>query len=144
MYMLDPDNGRRRRHIARDKALKHLRRGSREATRRLRYREGVARGIAHHLASAPDATLDRPDDVTLARKVESAIYRDRSIPKGQLNVNAERGIVYLRGQLSTVEQIDRVLDHARTVMGVQAVRSLLHTAETEPPTRNQAPSGRTA
>src|SRR3954464_9929170 len=37
------------------------------------------------------------DDTTLARKVETEIFRDDSVPKGDTNINSEFGVVFLRG-----------------------------------------------
>ena len=55
-----------------------------------------------HLNEADKA---QPDDVTLARKVETEIFRDADVPKGQINVNAENGVVVLRGEVEEPELI---------------------------------------
>jgi osmotically-inducible protein OsmY len=68
------------------------------------------------------------DDATLAHKVESVLFRDPHVPKGRININAEHGVVVLRGE---VEQPNELRDIERTVKdidGVQGVRSLLHVA----------------
>ncbi len=49
----------------------------------------------------------QPDDVTLARKVESEIFRDADVPKGQINVNAENGVIVLRGEVEEPESDSR-------------------------------------
>ena len=76
------------------------------------------------------------DDVTLARKVESELFRDADAPKGKVSVNAENGVIYLRGELESQEQIERLAEAARQVEGVQSVKNLLHTPGTPAP---QAP-----
>src|SRR5436190_20571907 len=43
-YLLDPENGKRRRHVARDRLASFGRRGVREAERKSRYASGVAKG----------------------------------------------------------------------------------------------------
>src|SRR4051794_9255148 len=43
------------------------------------------------------------DDVALARKVETVIFRDPEIPKGKIDVNAAAGKVWLRGEAKTPE-----------------------------------------
>lgn len=68
----------------------------------------------------------QPDDVTLAHKVESEIFRASDVPKGQINVNAELGVVYLRGEVAEQTLIDDLIDRARDVDGVNRVESLLH------------------
>src|SRR5690242_18457384 len=45
------------------------------------------------------------DDVAVARKVETVIFRDDSIPKGKIDVNAADGVVWLRGEAKTPEMI---------------------------------------
>ena len=69
----------------------------------------------------------QPDDVTLARQVESEIFGDADVPKGQINVNAEEGKVVLRGEVESAEMIDELVSKARKVQGVQEVENLLHT-----------------
>jgi osmotically-inducible protein OsmY len=75
------------------------------------------------------------DDVTLARKVETELFRDPDVPKGQIDVNAEGGVVYLRGEVRTPELIDDLLERARSVHGVREVESLLRLPGTEPQVR---------
>jgi osmotically-inducible protein OsmY len=127
-YLLDPAAGSRRRHLARDKALSRARRGSRDAVRRAKYMEGVAEGVAHRAAQAVHPVHhEPPDDVTLSRKVESIAFREAGTPKGHVSVNAEGGVVFLRGQLDTPDQIDALVSAASTVDGVKEVKNLLHT-----------------
>lgn len=127
-YLLDPGAGRRRRHLTRDKALSRMRRGSHDAVRHARYMEGVAEGVAHRAAQAVHPVQhDQPDDVTLSQKVESIAFREAGTPKGHVSVNAEHGVVFLRGQLDTSEQIDALVSAAGAVDGVKEVKNLLHT-----------------
>ena len=69
----------------------------------------------------------QPDDVTLARQVESEIFGNADLPKSQINVNAEEGKVVLRGEVESVELIEELVSKARKVQGVQEVENLLHT-----------------
>jgi osmotically-inducible protein OsmY len=73
------------------------------------------------------------DDNTLAQKVKSEIFRDDSLPKGDINVNSEFGVVFLRGQVESDEQISKLETATREVDGVKDVRTLLHTAGTPTP-----------
>jgi osmotically-inducible protein OsmY len=104
---------------------------------------GAARGAAGRVTGAAGGTDgaalgtdpigDRPDDVTLARKVESEIFRSDDVPKGQINVNAELGVVYLRGEVPEQSLIDDLVARAREVDGVTRVESLLHLPGQEAP-----------
>jgi osmotically-inducible protein OsmY len=125
MYFLDPSQGRRRRHMSRDRALKLVRRTRREAAHKARYAEGVAEGRLHEV-TGDGMSRPQPDDITLARKVESEIFRDADAPKGSVNVNAEHGIVYLRGQAGSREWMERLITATEGVEGVKDVKNMLH------------------
>jgi osmotically-inducible protein OsmY len=68
------------------------------------------------------------DDVTLARKVESEIFRPADVPKGAISVNVNDGVVELRGEIADQKQIEELGTAAGKVDGVKDVRNLLHTA----------------
>jgi osmotically-inducible protein OsmY len=75
----------------------------------------------------------QPDDVTLAHKVESIIFRDANVPKGQISINAEDGVVWLRGEVPDQEMLDALVERTREVGGVRRVESLLHLPGQEAP-----------
>jgi len=66
------------------------------------------------------------DDTTLTHKVESEIFRDAEVPKGQINVNAQEGVVQLRGEVPTEDMLDDLVEKTRSVEGVRDVENLLH------------------
>jgi osmotically-inducible protein OsmY len=131
-YFFDPESGRRRRKVTLDRLAGIARRHGRRLGR------GAASGAyglkqkATHLKEEPKP---QPDDVTLARKVETEIFRDAEVPKGKINVNAENGKVVLRGEADSPEMIDELVGKARGIQGVQDVESLLHTPGESAPTR---------
>jgi hypothetical protein len=136
-FFLDPHNGKRRRHEARDRGGAFFRRRSRELGQKARYAQGVAEGVPHRVAAtASGKQAAEFDDVTLANKVESEIFRAPDAPKGKVDVNAENGVVYLRGQLERAEQIDDLVQAAEKVGGVKEVKSLLHLPDTPAPTKD--------
>ena len=132
-YFLDPKAGRRRRHMARDRALSRLRQGERRAIVRTRRAESHAIGVARRALNARRRAEEPPDDLTLAQKVESQLFRRADVPKGQVSVNAEEGVVFLRGVLERQEDIDRMGEEARRIAGVCAVENLVHTPGTPAP-----------
>src|ERR671935_1151782 len=73
------------------------------------------------------------DDATLARKVETEIFRDADAPKGQVDVNVQDGVVQLRGEVRNPEQLNDLVEKARRVQGVRDVESLLHLPGTPAP-----------
>jgi BON domain-containing protein len=76
------------------------------------------------------------NDPGLAAKVESEIFRDDDAPKGSVNVNSENGVIYLRGEVGTQEQIDSLGSAARKVSGVKEVKNLLHLPGDQAETKN--------
>jgi osmotically-inducible protein OsmY len=87
---------------------------------------GRAKGAVQSAAAAATGGRDY-DDVTLARKVETELFRPADVPKGAISVNVNDGVVELRGELPDQAQIDELGDTARKVSGVKDVRNLLHT-----------------
>jgi BON domain-containing protein len=132
-YFLDPGAGRRRRHIARDRVLSRMRRGERRIVVRARRAESHAVGVARRTINARRPQHEPLDDVTLAHKVESQLYRGGGAPKGRVNVNAEEGVVFLRGTMEREEDILRLGAAARRIAGVQDVENLLHAPGTPAP-----------
>jgi osmotically-inducible protein OsmY len=72
------------------------------------------------------------DDVSLARKVETYIFRPHDAPKGDVSVDVEAGVVYLRG-VADQPWRDRFGTGARQVPGVKGVKNLLHAPGTPTP-----------
>ena len=78
----------------------------------------------------------RYDDATLKDKVESELFRDEHEVKGSISVNAQKGVVQLRGELPSQDLIDALVDRTRQIHGVREVESLLHLPGTEAPMHN--------
>jgi osmotically-inducible protein OsmY len=123
-YFFDPENGRRRRKVTVDRLRALVRRRGKQLIKASAARANAVGKQATHLREEPKP---QPDDVTLARKVETEIFREADVPKGKINVNAENGKVVLRGEVDSPELIDDLVAKARKVQGVQEVESLLHT-----------------
>ena len=125
-YFFDPRLGRGRRALARDRLLARGRRALRRGERAQRYATATAYGKTQALLHRREAPKPPPDDVTLAHKVETIIFRDADVPKGQININAEDGVVTLRGQVPDQAMLERLVARTRDVAGVRRVESLLH------------------
>jgi osmotically-inducible protein OsmY len=125
-YFFDPNSGRRRRAMARDRTVGFFRRRARAASR-----AGAAAG-AHAYGVKQKATHLREepkdfDDQTLKAKVETELFRPADAPKGSVNVNVENGVVYLRGEVERPEIVSDLEAKVRKVQGVRDVENLLHT-----------------
>ena len=77
--------------------------------------------------------IDDVDDVTLARKVETEIFRAADAPKGDVSVDVQRGIAHLRGEVAEEQWITRLGEAAGKVDGVKGVENLLHRPGTPAP-----------
>jgi len=131
-YFFDPQSGKRRRKMTLDRVAGLFRRGGKRAERASRAVASEAYGLKQKATHRREEEKPQPDDATLARKVESEIFRDSDLPKGQINVNAESGVVYLRGEVERPELIADLEQAARKVQGVQEVENFLHLPGAEP------------
>jgi hyperosmotically inducible protein len=132
-YFLDPGAGRRRRHTARDRVLSKLRRGERRAAYRARRAGSRTVGMVRRRLNARHAPKLPADDVALAHKVESELFRRARVSKGQIDINAEEGAVFLRGIVERDEDIARLGGIAERIPGVRSVENLLHLPGTPAP-----------
>jgi osmotically-inducible protein OsmY len=130
-HFLDPESGRKRRNQMRDQAQSTASSAASAMQTQAQHAAATVKGAAH--AAAPTGTrLEEPDDVTLARKVETEIFRPHDAPKGTVSVDVQAGVVYLRGE-APPEWIERLGTDARAVAGIQGVKNLLHTPGTPTP-----------
>jgi hypothetical protein len=118
-----------------DRTRGELRRTAKRAAR-------VGRGVVSNgNALRQKVTHMRPqakpgmDDVTLARKVETEIFRDEHELKGKIDVNTVDGIVWLRGEAKNPAQLKSIEAKTRKIPEVRDVENLLHLPKTPPPKR---------
>src|ERR1700761_7790027 len=107
------------------------------AKRATKGRPAARRGTARR----PQAS-NRPkdlDDVTIARKVETELFREPDVPKGDIDINVAEGVVFLRGQVSRPDDIKRLERQAKAIPEVKRVENLLHLPKTPAPTRSDTP-----
>jgi hypothetical protein len=117
MYLLDPDRGRRRRAIVRDKTMsltKGLGDGLGKSRRDLANR---TRGIIHDVSSM-FRSLDIDDD-TLVERVRSRLGRCVTHPRA-VHVSAADGVVTLGGVVPESE-FDELIDAIESMPGVADV-----------------------
>jgi len=124
-YLLDPILGRTRRARLADQAAA----GGRDA---LEGAERLGRQMASDVEGRIEAArygtegYEAPNDVTLARKVESEVLGRPDVPKGSILVNAEHGRVVLRGRVDRPELRDDLTRLVLAVDGVDEVENLIH------------------
>jgi osmotically-inducible protein OsmY len=126
-WFLDPNDGARRRNVARDKALRYARKGKDEAVRKADYAAGQAKGVATSVTpTSREPAEERLNDPALVRKVETEVFRDEEIPKDKISVNAEYGVIYLRGEVPSKDVMEELTTRVRGIDGVRAVENLTH------------------
>lgn len=135
VYWMDPDRGRRRRHMARDRMFARMRRVSRGARGMWRGAAAETYGVSHRIVHLVPRPTDVADDETLRQRVESQLFRDRHVHKGDLNINCEHGMVILRGELHSPMEIAQVEERVRRIPGVRGVQNLLHPHGTAAPNK---------
>jgi hypothetical protein len=123
MYLLDPQQGRRRVALVRDKAIHLAREGSEltdAGTRDLAHRAtGVAAGLRGALQR------ESPDDEVLAERVRAQMGRWTAHSRA-IEVSASGGCVTLRGAVLRSEH-DRLLRELAKVRGVRQIEDRLET-----------------
>lgn len=139
-WFLDPNDGTRRRNMARDKAAKYARQGKDQAARQATYAGQTVKGKA--TAAVPgtgrEPAAERLNDPALQAKIESEVFREAGVAKEKVSVNVEGGIAYLRGELDDTVAIERLREATEKVAGIQGVESLLHTPGEPAPTKDTA------
>ena len=138
MYFLDRERGRRRRHMLRDRLMARVRRTGRSVRHLWRGAAAGTYGVSHRIVHLVPRTTDVADDETLRQRVESQLFRDRHVPKGDMNINCEHGTVILRGEVESVSEIAELEERVRRIPGVRGVQNLLHPRGTPAPNKERS------
>ena len=121
MYVLDPERGRRRRALVRDKAVKATRKAGDSLGAHSRDWKNRAKGVAAEVSS-----LTRKEDASdpvLEERVRAEIGRVVSTP-GAIEVVSLGGIVTLSGA-ALASEVDDLISALRGVRGVEDVQNRL-------------------
>jgi hypothetical protein len=121
MYLLDPERGRRRRALVRDKAVRLAHETEEAIEMTARDLANRSRGVMHAVGSI--VASGTPDDDTLVQRVRSRIGRVVSHPRA-IDVACRDGGIVLSGVVLERE-LGSLLRVARNVAGVTSVRNEL-------------------
>ena len=124
-YLSDPQRGKARRAQLADQGAAAVRHASREAERALHVVTSTAEGKIEALTQG-GSRVAATDDVTLRDRAESILFRDPKVPKGSINISAERGTLVLRGEVPDAKMRDKLGREAEKIEGVWGVNNLLH------------------
>ena len=131
-FLLDPRQGRRRRHLLRDRSLAVVRRGSRLGVRKARFAGGHARG-AVALSRRVLATRERAtDDATLVQRIRSEAFRDSGVSTRDVDVRVEDGVAILRGSVVGRKAADGLVTRTAKVSGIRDVAATLRVTSGDP------------
>ena len=125
-----------------ERTFSTVRDGVRQATRLGRGAANQGVGLGKRVANRNPKPKDL-DDVTLARKVESEVFRPEGAPKGKVDVNAVEGVVWLRGEVKNQKQIQEIEAKVRAIPEVRGVENLLHLPKTPAPSRTRGGAKKT-
>ena len=125
-----------------ERTLSTVRDGVRQATRLGRGAANQGVGLGKRVANRNPDPKDL-DDVTLARKVETEVFRPEGAPKGKVDVNAVEGVVWLRGEVKNQKQIQEIEAKVRAIPEVRGVENLLHLPKTPAPSRTRGGAKKT-
>jgi osmotically-inducible protein OsmY len=124
-FFLDPQLGKRRRHLIRDRALRGLRRLRRLAVGKTKFAAGHVQGVAAEARSAVTRPEVPTDDATVRQRIMSDALRDalQSQPdvKDHIEVDVQNGVATLRGPVPSQSLADELVARVRAVPGVEAV-----------------------
>jgi osmotically-inducible protein OsmY len=124
-FLTDPQRGKARRAQLADQGAATVRHAAREAERALRVVQSTAEGKIEAITQA-GTSVAPTDDITLRDRAESILFRDPKVPKGTINISAERGILVLRGEVPDARMRNKLGREAEKIEGVWGVHNLLH------------------
>lgn len=122
MYVLDPERGRRRRALMRDKADHAMHVGRTTARKAVADLENRSQGVRAEIRNRTTVREIVPDEV-LEQRVRAALGRYVTHP-GALDVTAQDGVVVVSGPILEHEA-EGVMRHVRRVRGVLEARDHL-------------------
>lgn len=123
-YLFDPDRGRTRRARLRDQALATWRRDVRALERKANFERGKLEGMTHRATHRGER--EPASDQVLVDKIRSEALGRAPELAHRISIDACKGVVTLRGQLDTPEDVARVEALVAPVSGVQRVVNLAH------------------
>jgi hypothetical protein len=126
MYLLDPERGRRRRALLRDKLVSATRKAPRAIEVTARDLANRAQGLVAEAAAK--ITRDETPDEKIVARVRSELGKVVSHP-GAIEVTAEDGSVRLTGHV-LADEVDDLLAAVSAVPGVREVGNRLEVHET--------------
>jgi hypothetical protein len=138
VYFFDPERGGARRAMLADWVGARVRRGWATANQLGTRTSSGAAAFPQRMVQLRSMRPRPADDLTLRDRVESEVFRNPDLPKGQINLDVESGVVTIRGQVDNAYQIANVEKAVLKVPGVAGVENLLHVDGTPAPNKAES------
>lgn len=138
VYFFDPERGHARRAMLADWVGAQLRRGWHTVNQLGTRTSSSAAAFPQRMVQLRSMRPRPADNLTLRDRVESEVFRNSDLPKGQINFDVESGVVTIRGQVDNAYQIANVEKAVLKVPGVAGVENLLHVNGTPAPNKAQS------
>lgn len=135
-YFFDPDRGRARRAQTKDQVLSATRGLTADVERQARYVEGQLDGVRAR-ADGLGKLDPRGDDHLIKQGIEQQLAA-AGVETTAVVIDVADGVVGLRGQVPTTEQLRTVEREASSVPGVEELHSWLHLPSTPAPNKATA------
>jgi hypothetical protein len=124
-YLFDPAQGKRRRHVLRDRGAHVLRRAGRLLGKRARFALGHLHGLAARARRVGARSERATDDRTVEQRIRSDALRDAGVTVHEVDVRVERGVAILRGSVAEPGLAHDLVERVRKVQGVVDVSDQL-------------------
>lgn len=124
-YLFDPYKGKRRRTVARERAMKFLRRTARLGQKKARFTGGRLQGLVARARSRVWHRGVAVDDRTVEQRIRSAAFRDVGLSASEVEVEVERGVATLRGTAGSRSLADDLVTRVEKVPGVRDVAAMI-------------------
>lgn len=131
-YLLDPAQGKRRRHVLRDRSLKMGRRAGRLTAKKSRFAAGHLQGLFARIRRFAFPRRVATDDRTVEQRIRSDVLRDVGLNRNDVDVRVERGVVTLKGEVAGKNLADDLIAQVRNVPGVVDVAAMLRVTSEAP------------
>ena len=127
MYLLDPQGGRGRRAVARDKSVSAIKNGGKAAAKTSRHLGNKTKGLVSQAGSKLRRSDLMEDGEALLKQVRRKIRRTASHPMA-VEVVVQEGNVVLHG-LILASEVEGLLAAIRTIEGIAAIENQLEIHE---------------
>jgi hypothetical protein len=124
-YFLDPRQGRRRRHLVRDRLFALVRRSRRLLVKEARLASGHARALSAQVRRDGDRAERPTDPATVVQRIRSDAFREAGISTKDVDVRVDDGVATLQGSVPSDEAADALVSRVAEMPGVRDVAAML-------------------